>query len=74
MHIERGSFYAYTRDTQLYVLQYTTRIEIKFGHDPSTFTREQTRNPYSAHQSSRSWRIQDTKNKVKTIVMKFDYS
>jgi len=49
MHIERGSFYAYTRDTQLYVLQYTTRIEIKFGHDPSTFTREQTRNPYSAH-------------------------
>lgn len=49
MHIEHVSFYAYTRDTHLDILQYTTRIEIKSGHDPSTFTREQTRNPYSAH-------------------------
>jgi len=39
----------YTRHTTIRFTIYTTRIEIKFGHDPSTFTREQTRNLYSAH-------------------------
>lgn len=63
MNLQCVSFYAYTRNTHSYVLQYTIRIQV--GHDLSPFTHEHIHVIHTSDESQLSYvkRVFSVKNK-----------